>query len=74
MSANPGLSQAPLSPYMVTFDRLPELGRMGRPLMFYGPSVSTINATAAPILTPVNLMRAGMMTPPARDTACTDGL
>ncbi len=35
--------------YMVTFDRLPELDRMGRPLMFYGQRIHTINATAAPI-------------------------
>ncbi|CHE77862.1 hydrogenase-1 small chain [Salmonella enterica subsp. enterica serovar Typhi] len=25
--------------YMVTFDRLPELDRMGRPLMFYGQRI-----------------------------------
>ncbi len=38
MSRNPGCHERHYH-YMVTFDRLPELDRMGRPLMFYGQRI-----------------------------------
>lgn len=48
--------------YMVTFDRLPDVDRMGRPLMFYGQRITS---------TPESSSRVGMMTLPAKVTACT---
>ncbi|QUJ08016.1 hypothetical protein KCP77_13400 [Salmonella enterica subsp. enterica] len=68
MSANPVVMSAIIT-YMVTFDRLPELDRMGPVLCLHGRRI-TINATP-PILTPVNLSRRWDDDAARRDTACT---
>lgn len=56
--------------YMVTFDRLPDVDRMGRPLMFYGQRIHD-KCYRRPTSTPESSSRVGMMTLPAKVTACT---
>lgn len=56
--------------YMVTFDRLPDVDIMGRPLMFYGQRIHD-KCYRALTSTPESSCRVGMMTLPAKVTACT---
>lgn len=56
--------------YMVTFDRLPDVDRMGRPLMFYGQRIHDKCYRRAHF-DAGELSRVGMMTLPAKVTACT---
>ncbi len=59
--------------YMVTFDRLPELDRMGRPLMFYGQRIHDKCYRRAHF-DAGEFVESWMMTPPARILPVQDGL
>lgn len=56
--------------YMVTFDRLPDVDRMGRPLMFYGQRIHDKCYRRAHF-DAGGSCRVGTMTLPAKVTACT---